>query len=226
MKTMLMILTAGYFCATLPTNAAEGQQMTEEQARELADKLAEQAKMIYQRLEQKSNEIQDLMDRGKELVARMDAAEKRIRVKFAPKMSDDADLLWGKYKRFMAVGINDAAVEVIKVLRKKRSSDFPPRVCDVGEMAATRLDKLPFKGGVVATGFEPPATSHAIFKIGDIVTEIDGAAIKTYDDYKARNRVGARYTIYRLEGCVFKKHECKMPPDQPRVGWVEVFDNL
>jgi len=219
MKAMPIILMTGCLCATLPATAAERQQMAEEQAKELANKLAEQAKAKYQALEGCRNKFQDVADS-------MEAAEKRIRVKFAPKMSDDADLLWGKYKRFMAVGINDAAVEVIKVLRKKHSPDFPSRVCDVGEMAALRLDKLPFKGGVVATGFEPPATSHSIVKIGDIVTEIDGSAIKTYDDYKAHNRVGARYTIYRLEGCVFKKHEAKMPSGQPRVGWVEVFDNL
>lgn len=112
------------------------------------------------------------------------------------------------------------------MLRKKRSPDFPSRVCDVGEMAALRLGKLPFKGGVVATGFEHPATSHAIFKIGDIVTEIDGIAIATYDAYKAHNRVGAQYTVYRLEGCVFKRHVLQMPSGQPHVGWVEIFDNL
>lgn len=214
MKTLIMVVAACGLCASFVVNAAGTSQMTEEQARELAEKLAERAKAMRYR-----NKFQDIADR-------MDAAEKLIREKFAPKISDEPDLLWGKYKRFMAVGINDAAVEVIKVLRKKRSPDFPSRVCDVGEMAALLLDKLPFKGGVVATGFEPPATSHSIVKIGDIVTEIDGSAIKTYDDYKAHNRVGARYTIYRLEGCVFKKHEAKMPSGQPRVGWVEVFDNL
>lgn len=219
MKTITTLLAAGCLCGGSLSNAAESPQLTEEQAKELADKLAEQAKAMHQTLEGYRNKFQDIANR-------MDAAEKRIRVKFAPKTSDDADLLWGKYKRFMAVGINDAAVEVIKVLRKKRSPDFPSRVCDVGEMAALRLGKLPFTGGVVATGFEPPATSHAIFKIGDIVTEIDSVAIATYDAYKAHNRVGAKYTVYRLEGCVFKRHALQMPSGQPRVGWVEIFDKL
>ena len=219
MKSMTTILAAGCLCAASLSNAAESQQLTEEQARELADKLAEQAKAMHQSLEGYRNKFQDIADR-------MDAAEKRIRMKFAPKMSDEPDLLWGKYRRFMTVGINDAAVEVIKVLRKKRSAEFPSRVCDVGEMAALRLGKLPFEGGVVATGFEPPATSHAIFKIGDIVTSIDGKAIKSYDDYKARNRVGARFAIYRLESGAFKRYDAQMPVGQPRVGLVEIWENL
>ena len=112
MKSMTTILAAGCLCAASLSNAAESQQLTEEQARELADKLAEQAKAMHQSLEGYRNKFQDIADR-------MDAAEKRIRMKFAPKMSDEPDLLWGKYRRFMTVGINDAAVEVIKVLRKK-----------------------------------------------------------------------------------------------------------
>lgn len=219
MKTLIMVVAACGLCASFVVNAAGTSQMTEEQARELAEKLAERAKAMRQTLEGYRNKFQDIADR-------MDAAEKRIREKFAPKISDEPDLLWGKYKRFMAVGINDAAVEVIKVLRKKRSPDFPSRVCDVGEMATLLLDKLPFKGGVVATGFEPPATGHAIFKIGDVVTAIDGKKVESYDDYKAHSRVGAKYTFYRLDGCVFNRHNAQMPAWQPRIGWIEIWEKL
>lgn len=219
MKTVIMVIAACGLCASFGVNAAETSQMTEEQAKELADKLAEQAKSMHQTLEGYRNKFQDIADR-------MDAAEKRIRVKFAPKASDDADLLWGKYKRFMAVGINDAAVEVIKVLRKKHSPDFPSRVCDVGEMAALRLGKLPFEGGVIATSFEPPATSHTIFKIGDIIAAIDGKRIESYDDYKTLSRVGAQYTFFRLDGCIFKRHDSRMPTGQPRVGLLEIWEKL
>ena len=92
-------------------------------------------------------------------------------------------------------------------------------------MAALRLGKLPFEGGVVATGFEPPATSHAIFQIGDIVTSIDGVSIKSYDDYKACNRVGVNFTIYRLEAGAFRRYDAHMPEGQPRVGWIDIFEN-
>ena len=219
MKTMPITIATCCLCAAFLSIAAESQQLTEEQVKELARQQAERAEMTRRQLEDYKNRFQDIADR-------MDAAEKRIRVKFAPKMSDEPDLLWGKYRRFMTVGINDAAVEVIGVLRKKHSPDFPSRVCDVGEMAALRLSKLPFDCGVLATGFEPPATRHAIFKVGDIVTSIDGVDVKSYDDYKARSCVGAKYTVYRLEGGAFKRYDMRMPTGQPRVGWVEIWEEL
>ena len=102
-----MVIAACGLCANLVANAAETSQMTEEQARELVDKLAEQAKSMHQTLEGYRNKFQDIADR----------------------------------------------------------------------MAA-------------------------------------------------HNRVGAKYTVYRLEDCAFKRRVVQMPSGQPRVGWVEIFDNL
>ena len=179
-----------------------------------------------QRIVDKFEELSDSETQLTELRKRLEQKKKAIREKFAPLMSDDPGILWGKYRRFMTVGVGDAAVETIAVLRRKHSPDFPERVCDVAEMVALRLGKLPFKGGIVVTGFEPPATQHAIFQIGDIVAEIDGIPIKSYGDYKERNRVGARYTVYRLETGTFKRYDAQMPAEHPRVGLVEILEQL
>lgn len=145
--------------------------------------------------------------------------------KFAPLDTDEVGVLWGKTLRFMSLKMPDEAKNCISVLRRKGSADFPPAALDAAEAFFFSKVDLPFKEGLLVCMFEPPATSHAIYKIGDIITAVDGIACKKFEDYRAK--AGRSYTIYRRDANGgFKQLVLTMPEGQPRVALVNIKEYL
>lgn len=145
--------------------------------------------------------------------------------KFAPQDTDDVGTLWGKTLRFMSLKMPDEAKKCISVLRRKSVADFPPAALDAAEAFFFSKVDLPFKEGLLVCMFEPPATSHAIYKIGDIITAVDGIACKKFEYYRAK--AGRSYTIYRRDANgVFKQMVLAMPEGQPRVALVNIKEEL
>ena len=151
-------------------------------------------------------------------------AKDELRKKFAPKDEDDVGMLWGKVLRFMSVNMPEDANLCIKVLRKRNAPEFPPAALDAVE-AYFASDVMPqADGGLLVCSFEPPATSHAIFRIGDIVTAIDGRPCRKIEDY--RTKVGSEYAFYRRDAQgKFMKQKAKMPENQPRVALANLIEN-
>jgi hypothetical protein len=143
-------------------------------------------------------------------------ARDRLREKFAPKDEDDLGMLWGKALRFMKVNMPDEAKRCVDMMRKRNAAEFPPAALDTAEAVFFSNGSLPFTNGLIVCSYMPPATSHAIYKIGDVITAMDGRECRRFEDY--RGKTGSRYTIYRRSADgKFEKIEATMPDNQPRV---------
>ena len=150
-------------------------------------------------------------------------AHDRLREKFAPRDDDDIGILWGKALRFMSVNMPEEAKRCADVLRRRNTPDFPPSAIDTAEAIILSKGALPFVDGVLVCSYEPPATSHAIFKIGDVITEVNGKPCRHFEDYSSK--AGNTYTIYRRNAKgEFDKLTATMPENQPRVALVNLTE--
>ena len=171
----------------------------------------------------KEEEVENLKAQREETQKARAAARERIRKKFAPKDDDDVGMLWGKALRFMSGKMPEDTKLCIDALRRRNTSEFPSMALDTAEAIFLSKKPLPFAGGVLVCSYEPPATSHAIYKIGDVVTEVNGKPCWRYEDY--RGKAGNIYTIYRrnAKGEFVKLTEA-MPENQPRVALVNLAE--
>ncbi len=158
----------------------------------------------------------------------LEEARERVRQKFSPLDSDDCGTLWGKSLRFMTVNMSDEALKCIDMLRKKNDPQFSTPVCNAAESFIRQRNSLPFKDGVLVCFFEPPATTHAIYQLGDIVTHINGKPCANYDAYAAvKNDKNRKIRIWRLDiNGKFVSHEAIMPDNQPRVALMDLSETL
>ena len=179
----------------------------------------EQADAHIEKLRKVAKKKKDLLKTGEDLAVVEDdlaKAQDKLRVKFAPKDDDDTGTLWGKALRFMKVNMPKDAKKCIDALRARNASEFPPAALDAAE-AFFKSDILKqVGGGLLVCSYEPPATSHAIYRIGDVVTAVDDKPCRRFEDYHAK--AGSVCTIYRRKaGGGFEKVTAKMPDGQPRV---------
>ncbi len=176
-----------------------------------------------ERIGKKEEELENLKAQRKETQKAIADARERLRKKFAPKDDDDIGILWGKALRFMSVNMPEEAKRCADVLRRRNTPDFPPSAIDTAEAIILSKGALPFVGGVLVCSYEPPATSHAIFKIGDVVTEVNEKPCLYFEDYSSK--AGNTYTIYRRNAKgQFDKLTATMPEGQPRVALVDLAE--
>ena len=179
----------------------------------------EDSKRIQGKIEKVSN-MKAQLDETQKAIA---ATRERIRKKFAPQDDDDVGILWGKALRFMSVKMPEDAKLCIDALRKRNTSEFPAAALDVAESIFLSKTEVPFHGGVLVCGYEPPATSHAIYNIGDVITKVNEKPCMRYEDYRAK--AGDKYTIYRRNAKgEFEELAATMPDGQPRVALVNLIE--
>ncbi len=155
----------------------------------------------------------------------MDDIYEKARKKFAPLPSDDLGILWGKALRFMSLQMPEEALKAVSVIRGKKSSKFSEPVCRAAETFIRQNGAGPFKSGVMVCFFESPATSHAIFKPGDIITGVNGKPCTKGSEYS--RTVNNTYIIWRVnEKGNFESHKAVMPENQPRMAFVELSEEL
>ena len=176
-----------------------------------------------ERIGKKEEELQNLKAQKKETQNSIADARERIRKKLAPKGDDDIGMLWGKALRFRKLNMQEDAKLCMDVLRRRNTSEFPAKALDTAEAVFSSKAELPFRGGLLVCAFEPPATSHAIYKIGDVIAEVDGKPCMKYEDY--RDKVGSTYTVYRPNATgTFEKTTAVLPEKQPRVALVNLTE--
>ena len=193
---------------------------TPEELRENLKKLGASPEQIEAQVAkmEKVFELQRKLDEAK---GGLEAVRERARKKFAPQTSDDDGLLWGKVLKFNALNMPEEAQKCIDMLKSRNSKQFPLEAIASGELFFAKAGELPFKGGLLVCHFEPPATSHAIFCVGDIITGVDDKVCRTFDDY--RMKVGAVYTVQRFDGKGgFRECKLTMPEGQPRTALVDL----
>ena len=213
--------TVGDLQTQVSAAASEVAAMTAEYKEQLKQRGISEAR-IDEHLE-KVETVAQMRSQLADAKTRVEAKKGELYAKFAPKKTDEPGILWGKVLRFLSVDMKDAALETITVLRGKASAEFPPAVCTAAEAFVCARGRLPFVTGVMVTMFEPPATSHAIFQLGDIIVEQDGKAVHAYSDYRAKD--GSTYVVYRYDGQGdFRRLTLKMPPGQPRAALVELME--
>ena len=158
-----------------------------------------------------------------DLEARLAKTREEAYRKFRPLGTDNPGILWGKVLRFRKIKMPEAVLECLDFLEKADSPDFPKPVIRAMEALVRLGAESPIAGGVMVTGYEPPATSHAIFLPGDIISYRDGVQIFHYEDCKIT--AGSSFRFWRLDDSgIFRPHEETLPPDQPRVGLVEIAE--
>ncbi len=177
-----------------------------------------------ERIGKKEEELFNLKAQRDETRKAISATRERIRKKFAPRKDDNVGMLWGKALRFMSVKMPEDAKLCIDELRRRHSLEFPAVALDVAETIFLSNDPLPFVGGVLVCAYEPPATSHAIYKIGDVIAEVNGKPCMRYEDY--HGKAGNAYTIYRRNAKGgFDKLTATLPDGQPRVALVNLMED-
>ena len=209
------------------TICSSSENPTEEKFKTYRKKLAD-AGMSAGQVDSTVLKLREMIDLRQKLLKTNEAiAEKKDKAaqKFAPFDTDEVGTLWGKTLRFMSLKMPDEVKNCISVLRRKGAADFPSAALDAAEAFFFSKVDLPFKEGLLVCMFEPPATSHAIYKIGDIITAIDGTPCKKFEDYRAKT--GKSYTIYRRDANgIFKQMVLTMPEGQPRVALVNIKEEL
>lgn len=202
-------------------NSRELEQTRRDAQKNLMDMGAtpEAAERIQGKIEKVSNMKAQLDETQKAI----EATRERMRKKFAPRDDDEVGILWGKALRFMSVNMPDDAKLCIDALRKRKTLEFPSVALDVAETIFLSKIEVPFCGGVLVCGYEPPATSHAIYKIGDVITEVNGKTCRHFEDYNGK--AGNIYMIYRRNAKgEFEKLTATMPDGQPRVALVNLVE--
>lgn len=196
---------------------------TPEELRSNLEKIGATPEQI-ERMVARMKKMQDMKDQLASAQKGIEDAKARARVKFAPKSTDDARILWGKVLRFLSLDMRDDALNAVSALRKKNSAEFPPDVCTAAEAFVCTRGRLPFVSGVMVAFFESPATSHAIFRLGDIIVEQDGKAVHFFNDCRMKD--GSTYVVYRYDGHGgFTRLTLTMPPGQPRVATVDLMES-
>lgn len=171
----------------------------------------------------KMSEVSSMKTELADIEARLAQTREEAYRKFRPLATDEPGILWGKILRFRKMKMQEAALECLDFLKRAKSPDFPPTVIRSMEMLVRLGDSAPVSNGAMVMGYEPPATSHAIFLIGDVISHRDGEPILRVDDYKTN--VGSCYRFWRLDDFgVFRSHEESLPPDQPRIGLVNIAE--
>ncbi len=161
--------------------------------------------------------ISQMKARINSVQTQLDDAKDAARIKFAPKDDDDVGILWGKVLRFRSMGISDAAELCMDILRRRNCSEFPPEAVESAKAFYDSGILAGIKGGLLICSFEPPATSHDIFKVGDIIAEVNGKPCVSFSDYSGKE--GNSFAIYRRDTSGnFQKANVIMPASQPNVG--------
>lgn len=137
---------------------------------------------------------------------------------------DEDGLLWDKARFFLAHGQPADAIEALEILaRRPPSPDYPPGAVASFTALCRLAPALPFTNGMMAVNFEPPATSHAVFRPGDVVTARNGTPVLCFDDLLP-TQPGTAYTLWRpAPDGTFTALEATLPDSQPRTAWVPVF---
>lgn len=147
--------------------------------------------------------------------ARLKEYQRKAREKFAPNAEDSDGILWSKMLALKKSSLPKEALQVLAVIRTNKDKAISEKVCKVAEVVLQAPQDLPFVHGQVVCFFEAPATSHAIFQPGDVITRVNGNDCLEYKDF--RTAPGVKYTLYRLnKSGKFEKHAPQMPEKQPR----------
>jgi hypothetical protein len=179
----------------------------------------------------KEIEIEEMKKELEKMKVELEEKKKEALEKLAPSENDDVGLLWAKMRQLVFRKRYDIALECLDAYEKKagvQEMDFATYVPSVRELIK-QMNELDIRYGLVVTGYEPPATSHAVYRIGDIVVAMNDqpcfefADINKYknDDEAATNVV----TILRQdEEGKFSAEKFELPKNQPRVGFLAISE--
>lgn len=196
---------------------------TEAAKKQLREKMKQQGytdEQIGQEM-QKINAISRKKTELAEMEARLKEVKQKAREKFAPAAGDDDGILWSKMVALQKSYLPEDALQALEMIGKNQDKSIPAEVCRAAQKILMAPQDLPFVNGMIVCFFEAPATSHAIFKPGDVITKINGKDCFSYGDFRAAE--GITYTLFRLNNSgKFEKHILTMPEKQPRTAVAEL----
>lgn len=152
-------------------------------------------------------------------------SKERARKKFAPLRTDEPELLWGKFLRFLSLDMPDDAIDVLNVLHKKKEVLYSDKVLHVARQFVLQKTALDIKGGVLVFGFQPPATSHPNYNVGDIIVFVEDKPCR-YNDERPKSMTGKKVAIYRLQpDDTFKFIVIERSEGKPLVGTFDLMES-
>lgn len=167
------------------------------------------------KLLQKMNDISRKEFEMQAIQARLKEYQRKDREKFAPKAEDSDGILWSKMLALKKSSLPEDALQVLNIIKTNSDNTISEKVCQVAEAVLKAPQDLPFVNGQIVCFFESPATSHAIFQPGDVITKVNNNDCLAYKDF--RSAPGIKYTLYRLnKSGKFEKYSPQMPENQPR----------
>lgn len=132
--------------------------------------------------------------------------------------------------RFRSVNLADDAIRCLDQYAVIASNDAVElqgsRAVPAAKVFVRQSTLLKVDGGIIVIGFEPPATSHAVICVGDIVLSCQGKPCRKIEDCSTKG--GKRLTLLRLnqDKETFEKLTITIPSGQPRVAFRELTEML
>jgi len=156
----------------------------------------------------------------------------RIRAKCKPALNDPPELIWGKMRRLLTMGMMPEALSNLAYYEKMMTDkgENPAEYISPVRMFIKNYLHKTLEGGVVIMGFEGNRP-HSALKVGDIITAINGQKIVLADEYiEARKRSKGLpiLTIYRYnkQKKALEQLSAKSSPVDPRIGMLDLIEKL
>jgi hypothetical protein len=170
---------------------------------------------VQQKLDEATQELSELKNEAK--------------TKFAPKDTDEPEILWGKMLRFLTLKMYDEAAKCAEMYQLKTEKENPEAKAYVPAVIRF-INQISFTGvdyGVVICGYEPGKPKHAVYQTGDIVIAINGAKCLNYNDYMERKPKNVDYTATLLrpdKNNMLKRVDVTVPAGQPKVQLMDLTE--
>lgn len=129
-------------------------------------------------LENKTDELEDLN-------SELEALRNSAREKFKPLDTDTPDLLWGKMLRFNSLQMYDMCLVCLTMYQEKATSSEADIFIPIAKAFFNNIEKTKIDYGCLIGGYEPDKPHNSFYQLGDILIEMNGMKIKTYQDIDA-----------------------------------------
>jgi len=168
------------------------------------------------------NELQYLTD---ELAAlRVEAKEK-----FKPLESDEPGMIWGKMLRFNTLKMYDMCIACLEMYNEKDDTEEVDTIIPIAIEYYKQIDITGIDYGCMVGGYEPDKPHHSFYQLGDILIEMNGNKIRTFDDIEAASSdINNSYQVevLRFNGSGFDTVAVELQKGEAKILYYEMCETI